>query len=98
MCKGNVGNVSSSRIITETKGLLCLAKLIEKAGGELHHNCPMAVIVSAAAAELSVHLRQAAYTTNSPAAKALIDQLQRVIKETVRQIVADSGDRINPCD
>ncbi|KAH1098270.1 hypothetical protein J1N35_015191 [Gossypium stocksii] len=75
------GSVSNSRRITETKGLLCLAKLVEKEQGELQYNCLMAIMEITAAAESNSDLRRAAFKTNSPAAKAVIDQLLRVIKE-----------------
>lgn len=75
------GSVSNSRRITETKGLLCLAKLVEKSEGELRFNCLMAIMEITVAAEISVDLRRAAFRNNSPAAQAVVDQLLRVIKE-----------------
>ncbi|KAF8390487.1 hypothetical protein HHK36_025013 [Tetracentron sinense] len=75
------GNVLNSRRITETKGLLCLAKLIGEEQGELQLNCMMIVMEITAAAEFNADLRWAAFKTNSPAAKAVVDQLLRVIKE-----------------
>ncbi|XP_043707242.1 uncharacterized protein LOC122656694 [Telopea speciosissima] len=75
------GSVSNSRMITETKGLLCLAKLIEKEQGEVQHHCLMTVMEITAAAELNADLRRAAFKTNSPPAKAVVEQLLRVIGE-----------------
>ncbi|XP_052206145.1 ARM REPEAT PROTEIN INTERACTING WITH ABF2 [Diospyros lotus] len=75
------GSLSNSRRITETKGLLCLAKIIEKERGELQYNCLMAIMEITAAAESNADLRRAAFRTNAPAAKAVVDQLLRVIKE-----------------
>ncbi|XVE85143.1 hypothetical protein DITRI_Ditri17bG0068200 [Diplodiscus trichospermus] len=75
------GSVSNSRRITETKGLLCLAKLVEKEQGELQYNCLMTIMEITAAAESNSDLRRAVFKTNSPAAKAVLDQLLRVIKE-----------------
>ncbi|OMO80088.1 Armadillo [Corchorus olitorius] len=75
------GSVLNSRRITETKGLLCLAKLVEKEQGELQYNCLMTIMEITAAAESNSDLRRAVFKTNSPAAKAVIDQLLRVIKE-----------------
>ncbi|KAE8688333.1 F-box protein [Hibiscus syriacus] len=75
------GSVSNSRRITETKGLLCLAKLVEREQGELQYNCLMAIMEITAAAESNSDLRRAAFKTNLPAAKAVIDQLLRLIKE-----------------
>jgi hypothetical protein len=75
------GSVSNSRRITETKGLLCLAKLVDKEEGELRYNCLMTIMEITTAAESNADLRRAAFRTNSPAAKAVVDQLLRVIRE-----------------
>ncbi|KAK9675540.1 hypothetical protein RND81_11G013700 [Saponaria officinalis] len=75
-------SVSNSRRITETKGLLCLAKLIEKEHGDLQLNCLMTIMEITTAAESNVDLRRSAFKTNSPAAKAVVEQLLRVIKES----------------
>ncbi|KAL2547131.1 armadillo repeat only 4 [Forsythia ovata] len=75
-------SVPNSRRITETKGLLCLAKLVETEPGELQYICLMTIMEITAAAESNADLRRAAFKTNSPAAKAVVDQLQRVIKES----------------
>lgn len=74
-------SVLNSRKITETKGLICLAKIIEKEKGELQYNCLMAVMEIAMVAEQDADLRRAAFKTSSPAAKAVLDQLLRVIQE-----------------
>ncbi|CAN6585414.1 unnamed protein product [Malus baccata var. baccata] len=78
LCKGCLLN---SRKVTETKGLICLAKIIEKEAGELQLNCLMTVMEIAAVAEYNTDLRRAAFKLNSPAAKAVLDQLLRVIQE-----------------
>lgn len=75
------GSVANSRRISETKGLLCLAKLVEMEQGELQFNCLMTIMEITAAAESNADLRRAAFKTNSPAAKAVVDQLLRVIKD-----------------
>ncbi|XP_028754500.1 uncharacterized protein LOC114740008 [Neltuma alba] len=75
------GSVSNSRKITETKGMLCLARLVEKEQGELQYNCLMTIMEITAAAESNADLRRAAFKTNSPAAKAVVEQLLRVIKD-----------------
>lgn len=75
------GSVSNSRKISETKGMLCLAKIVEKEQGELQYNCLMTIMEITAAAESNADLRRAAFKTNSPAAKAVVEQLLRVIKE-----------------
>ncbi|XP_062110391.1 uncharacterized protein LOC133822165 [Humulus lupulus] len=75
------GSVANSRKITETKGLLCLAKSVENEVGELQFNCLMTVTEITAAAELNSDLRRAAFKTNSHAAKAVVDQLLRLVTE-----------------
>ncbi|PIA60047.1 hypothetical protein AQUCO_00400725v1 [Aquilegia coerulea] len=75
------GSLSNSQRITETKGLLCLAKYIEKEQGGLQFNCLMTVMEIAGAAELNADLRRAAFNTNSPAAKVVVDQMLRIIQE-----------------
>ncbi|XP_057480171.1 uncharacterized protein LOC130767362 [Actinidia eriantha] len=75
------GSLPNSKKITETKGLLCLAKLIEKERGELQRNCLMTVMELAAVAETNADLRRASFKPNSPAAKAVLEQLLRVVNE-----------------
>ncbi|XP_021746538.1 ARM REPEAT PROTEIN INTERACTING WITH ABF2-like [Chenopodium quinoa] len=84
-------SVINSHRITETKGLLSLAKLIERETGELRKNCVMAVMEITLAAESNADLRRSAFKTSSPAGKAVVVQLLRVIKESsdpVLQIAA----------
>ncbi|KAJ0811860.1 putative armadillo-like helical protein [Helianthus annuus] len=76
------GNVANCRKITETKGLLCLAKLIEKEKGELQINCLMTVMEITSAAEYNADIRRSAFKTSSHAAKAISDQLLRLINES----------------
>ncbi|KAM3381150.1 hypothetical protein P3S68_006723 [Capsicum galapagoense] len=75
------GSLLNSRKITETKALLCLAKIIEKEKEELQINCLMTLMELAAVAESNTELRRVAFKPTSPAGKAVIDQLLRVIKE-----------------
>ncbi|KAL3835605.1 hypothetical protein ACJIZ3_010341 [Penstemon smallii] len=75
------GSVSNSRRITETKGLICLAKLVEIEEGELQSNCLMTIMEITSAAESNPDLRRSTFKTNSPAAKAVVDQLLRIIKD-----------------
>lgn len=75
------GSVTNSRKITETKGMLCLAKIVQKEIGELQYNCLMTIMEITAAAESNADLRRAAFKTNSPAAKAVVEQLLRIINE-----------------
>ncbi|KAL3634293.1 hypothetical protein CASFOL_021347 [Castilleja foliolosa] len=76
------GSVQNSRRITESKGLLCLAKLVEIESGELQRNCLMTIMEITAAAEADADLRRATFNSNSPASKAVVNQLLRVIKDS----------------
>lgn len=81
------GSFSNSRKITETKGLLCLAKIIENEEGDLQYNCLMTVMEVTAVAESKPDLRHAAFKITSPAPKAVLDQLSRMIqKESVPRL------------
>ncbi|KAF5476741.1 hypothetical protein F2P56_003446 [Juglans regia] len=75
------GSLVNSKKIAETKGLLCLAKIIEVERGDLQLNCLMTVMEIAAVAASNSDLRRAAFKTNSPPAKAVFDQLLRVTQE-----------------
>ncbi|KAK6153268.1 hypothetical protein DH2020_012907 [Rehmannia glutinosa] len=75
------GSLSNSRKITETKALLVLAKIIEKEHGDLKMNCLMVVMELASVAESNADLKRAAFKPSSTAAKVVLDQLLRVIKE-----------------
>lgn len=76
------GSLTNSRKITETKGFLCLAKIIENEEGELQFNCLMTVMEVTAVAESKPDLRHAAFKITSPAAKAVLDQLSRMIQDS----------------
>lgn len=67
--------------VTETKGLLCLPKIIEMERGELQFNCLMTIMEITVVAESDAELRRSVFKTNSPAAKAILDQLLRLIHE-----------------
>jgi hypothetical protein len=74
-------NVKNSKSITDTRALLCFAKLIQFDKDDVQYNCVMAVMEIAGAAEQDAELRRAAFKTNSPAAKAVVEQLLRVIEK-----------------
>ncbi|KAF7838288.1 ARM REPEAT PROTEIN INTERACTING WITH ABF2 [Senna tora] len=86
------GSEATCRKITETKGLLCLAKLIESETAELQFNCLMAVMEITVVAEFNAELRRVAFKPTAPAAKAVLDQLLRLIQndqtDSVLQIPA----------
>jgi hypothetical protein len=75
-------NIQNSKRITDTRALLCFARLIqfENDENDLQYNCVMAVMEIARAAEHDAELRKAAFKPNSPAAKAVLEQLLRVIE------------------
>ncbi|KAG8388550.1 hypothetical protein BUALT_Bualt02G0137100 [Buddleja alternifolia] len=75
------GSLSNSRKITETKALLVLAKIIEKERGELQISSLMVVMELAEVAESNADYKRACFKPHSPAAKAVLDQLLRVINE-----------------
>ncbi|KAI3464133.1 hypothetical protein Pfo_020796 [Paulownia fortunei] len=75
------GSLLNSTKITETKALLVLAKIIEKELGELKMNCLLVVMELTAVAESNSDLKRAAFKPSSTAAKAVLDQLLRVINE-----------------
>ncbi|XP_059442535.1 uncharacterized protein LOC132174850 [Corylus avellana] len=81
LCKLSKESLANSRKIAETKGLLCLAKIVEVERGDLQLNCLMTVTEIAAVAESNPDLRRAAFKPSSPPAKAVLDQLLRVIQE-----------------
>ncbi|XP_062116167.1 uncharacterized protein LOC133830249 [Humulus lupulus] len=78
LCRESLIN---SRKVTETKGMICLAKIIEKEENDLQINCLLTVKEIVSVAESCPDLRRAAFKTNSPAAKAVVDQLLKVIQE-----------------
>ncbi|KAK9684753.1 hypothetical protein RND81_10G229600 [Saponaria officinalis] len=69
------------RKIAEPESFLCLAKIIETERGELRLNCLMTVMEVAEVAEGNVKLRKTVWNPNSLPAKAVLDQLRRLITE-----------------
>ena len=72
-------HVNNCKLITDTCALLCFAKLMKHSGGELKYNSVMSVKEIAAAAGMDSELRRAAFKTNSPSAKAVVEQLLHLI-------------------
>lgn len=79
LCVLSKGSLSNSKKITETKALICLAKLIEHESEELQINCLMTVSELASVAESNAELRRQVFKPNLPAARTLLDQLLRVV-------------------
>nr|GLL19157.1 uncharacterized protein LOC109167727 [Ipomoea trifida]GMC57421.1 putative armadillo-type fold protein [Ipomoea batatas] len=89
------GNSSICRSITESRALLCFAVLLEKGPEDVQYNSAMAVMEITAVAEKDPDLRRSAFKPNSPACKAVVDQLLRIIEKADSE-KADS-DLLMPC-
>ncbi|GLT42905.1 hypothetical protein SLA2020_168820 [Shorea laevis] len=87
LCKGNLG---ICRSITESRALLCFAILLEKGSDEVQTYSAMALMEITDVAEQNPELRRSAFKPTSPAARAVVDQLLKVIEK------ADS-DLLLPC-
>ncbi|KAK9086139.1 hypothetical protein Sjap_026550 [Stephania japonica] len=85
------GNAAICRSITESKALLCFAVLLDKGPPEVQYNSAMALMEITAVGEENPDLRRSAFKPNSPAAKAVFDQLLRVIDK------AEYSDLLIPC-
>ncbi|KAL3591931.1 hypothetical protein D5086_010571 [Populus alba] len=75
------GNSPICRSITESRALLCFAVLLEKGREDVQYNCAMALMEITAVAEKDADLRRSAFKPNSPACKAVIDQMLKVIEK-----------------
>ncbi|KAJ7978598.1 Armadillo repeat only protein [Quillaja saponaria] len=84
------GNVTICRNITESRALLCFAVLLEKGVDDIQSYSAMALMEITAVAEQNSDLRRNAFKPTSPAAKAVVEQLLKVIEK------ADS-DLLIPC-
>ncbi|KAK2657002.1 hypothetical protein Ddye_010054 [Dipteronia dyeriana] len=84
------GNAPICRSITESRALLCFAVLLEKGPEDVQTNSAMALMEITAVAEQDTELRRSAFKPNSPACKAVVDQLLKIIE------MADS-DLLIPC-
>lgn len=84
------GNSSICKSITESRALLCFAVLIEKGTEEVRYNSAMALMEITAVAEQDADLRRSAFKPNSPACKAVVDQVLKIIE------IADS-ELLIPC-
>jgi len=75
------GNVAICRSITESRALLCFAILLEKGSEDVKYNCALAVKEITAVAEKDAELRRSAFKPNSPACKAAVDQVLKIIEK-----------------
>ncbi|KAK7309362.1 hypothetical protein RJT34_06020 [Clitoria ternatea] len=86
------GNSPICKSITESRALLCFAVLLEKGPEAVQYNSAMAVMEITAVAEKDADLRKSAFKPNSPACKAVVDQVVKIIEK------ADSdSDLLIPC-
>ncbi|PKA60624.1 hypothetical protein AXF42_Ash006256 [Apostasia shenzhenica] len=85
------GNSAICKSITESKGLLCLAVLLEKGDDDVRYNSAMALMGIARVAEENADLRRSAFKPTSPAARTVFDQLLRVVEN------AEHSDLLVPC-
>lgn len=81
------GNPPICRSITESRALLCFAVLLEKGPEDVQFNSAMALMEITAVAEQDAELRRAAFKPNSPACKAVIDQLLKIIEKADSELL-----------
>lgn len=74
------GNLTVCRSITESRALLCFAVLLEKGPEDVQSYSAMALMEITAVSEQHSELRRSAFKPTSPAAKAVLEQLLKVIE------------------
>ncbi|XP_078445979.1 uncharacterized protein LOC144715012 [Wolffia australiana] len=84
-------NPAVSRAIAESRALLCFAALLEKGPHAVQYNSAMALMEIARVAEKDDELRRSAFKPNSPACRAVVDQLLRVVDR------GEPGELLLPC-
>ena len=84
------GNVSICRNITESRALLCFAVLLEKGPEDVQSYSAMALMEITEVAEQNADLRRSAFKPTSPAAKAVVEQLLKIIENA-------NSDLLLPC-
>ncbi|CAM6039299.1 unnamed protein product [Sphagnum compactum] len=85
LCKLAANNVKNSKLITDTRALLCFAKLVETGDRTVKYNSIMAIMEIAAEAERDKELRRAAFKTNSAAVKAVVESLLHVLEREANE-------------
>ncbi|KAA8547507.1 hypothetical protein F0562_003936 [Nyssa sinensis] len=81
------GNSTICRSITESSALLCFAVLLERGPEEVQFNSAMALMEITAVAAQDADLRRWAFKPNSPACKAVIDQLLKIIEKASSELL-----------
>jgi hypothetical protein len=79
--KLSIENSPICRNICESRALLCFAVLLEKGEEEVQYNSAMAVMEITLVAERDSDLRRYTFKPNSPACKAVVDQLLQIIEK-----------------
>ena len=74
------GNLTICRSITESRALLCFAVLLEKGEKNVQQNSAMALMEITAMAEHDPDLRRSAFKPTSPACRAVVEQLLKIIE------------------
>ncbi|XP_071739566.1 uncharacterized protein [Rutidosis leptorrhynchoides] len=74
------GNVAICKSITESRALLCFAVLLEKGEYEIQYNSAMALMKITEVAEQHVELRHSGFKPTSPAARAVVDQFLKIVR------------------
>lgn len=74
-------NVTICRNITESRALLCFAVLLEKGPEDVKYYSAMALMEITAVAEQNSELRRSGFKPTSPAAKAVVEQLLKIIEK-----------------
>ncbi|OEL28956.1 hypothetical protein BAE44_0010025 [Dichanthelium oligosanthes] len=85
------GNPAICKNITESRALLCFSILLDKATGDVQYNSAMALVEICRVAEENPELRRSAFKPTSPSARAVVDQLLRVVEK------ADYDELLVPC-
>ncbi|CAL5000694.1 unnamed protein product [Urochloa decumbens] len=86
------GNAAICKNITESRALLCFSILLDKASGDLRRNAAMALVEICRVAERNPELRRSAFKPASPSARAVVDQLLRVVENADQ-----NDDLLVPC-
>ncbi|XP_023534276.1 uncharacterized protein LOC111795882 [Cucurbita pepo subsp. pepo] len=87
LCKGNV---NICRNITESRALLCFAVLLEKGPEDVKYYSAMALMEITAVAEQNAELRRSGFKPTSPAAKAVVEQLLKIVEKETYDLLIPS--------
>ncbi|EMS56023.1 hypothetical protein TRIUR3_27741 [Triticum urartu] len=91
LCQLAMGNAAVCKNITESRALLCFSILLEKGAPDVQYNSALALMEICRVAEQNADLRRSAFKPTSPAARAVVEQLLRVVTK------AEYDDLLIPC-